>query len=103
MTAFHIAAFNGFTDIMEVMIEYAESQGEKESKRLINFINRKCSLSAMSYAIINDQFLAAYLLVKKKAMIYYSHTYLQKDLSPLFLAVFKQNLNLIELMTRYNT
>lgn len=31
-------------------------------------------------------------------MIYYYHSNMEKDLSPLFLSVFKQNLELVELM-----
>lgn len=102
MTAFQMAAFYGHNQIVEIMIEWTEQQGPKKKKHLINFLNRRYGISALTYSLINNQPLTAELLVKNKAMIYYHHNNLEKDLSPLFVCVYKQNLPLMEKMFIHN-
>ena len=54
MTAFQMAAFYGHNQILEMMIDFAEKQGQKQKKHLINFLNRRYGISALTYSLINN-------------------------------------------------
>ena len=97
-----MAAFYGHNEIVQIMIDFAEKQGLRQKKHLINFLNRRFGISALTYSLINDQPSTAELLVKNQAMVYYDHTNLEKDLSPLFVCVYKQNMGLMEIMYNHN-
>jgi ankyrin repeat protein len=98
MTALQIAAYYGHTNILRIIIKHSKTKGEKHLKQVLNFLNRKSCMSALSYAIINEQKQNCLILINEKAMIYYYHSNLEKDLSPLFLSIFKKNLELVEAM-----
>ena len=59
-------------------------------------------MSALSYAIINSQESVALLLIKNKAMIYYHKSSIQKDMSPIFVSIYLQNLMVIEHMFNHD-
>jgi ankyrin repeat protein len=63
MTALQVAAYYGHYEILNIMIMYAEKRGEKEKKRLMNKLNEKSEMSALSYAILNNRSECASLLV----------------------------------------
>ena len=71
------------------MIKFISSKGELAKKRVINSINRKSSLSALSYAITNEKYEVATELVECGAQQYYDKTKQHKDFSPIFLCILK--------------
>ena len=102
MTAFQLAVYYGHTLIVELLIDFAASQGPRQKKKLVNQLNRQSSLSALSYAIINKKTNIAAILIQQGAMHYFSKSSLQKDLSPIFLCVNKGLLDLLDLMYQHN-
>ena len=55
-------------------------------------------MCALSYSITFDREEISQYLVQNKVMIYYNKSPLEKDLSPIFLVILKQDLKLLELM-----
>ena len=98
MTALHIAAYNDNLEIVKIIIEYAKTKSPRFLKRTINMLNRQHTLSALGYSIITDATQTSHYLVQNKAMIYYHKSDLEKDMSPIFLCIIKQDLQLLEVM-----
>lgn len=71
MNAFHIAAYYGNIEALQCFIKFAASKGLRQKKRMINTLNQKSQISALTYAIINKQDKAATILIQNGAMLYY--------------------------------
>jgi hypothetical protein len=87
---------------MKIILEEAKNRGERCLKKTMNFLNRKHNMSALAYAIVTSQHEVTSYLIQEKAIIYYDHNNMEKDMSPLFLCIFKQNLAMLEHMIFHN-
>ena len=99
MTAFQIAAHNGHTQIIELMIKFLKHCGSEELKNnILNKVNPYTHLSTLAYSILKGNNEISTLLIEFGAQSYYSRTDEEKDFSPIFMAVQRENTKLLELM-----
>lgn len=88
MTAFQIAAHNGHTQIIEIMIKFLKQCGNEELKNnILNKVNPYTHLSTLAYSILKGNDKISTLLIEFGAQSYYSRTDEEKDFSPIFMAV----------------
>ena len=64
----------------------------------MNNINHKCPISALSFAIIQNNIEQAQILVHNGSRSYFDSNAEQKDYSPIFLACEIENSDMIEIM-----
>jgi len=67
MNGFQIAVFYGHIEIVRIMLDFIKTKKPRLKKKMINTLNRKSSMSALSYALVNDQLLVAQELIVNDA------------------------------------
>ena len=99
MTAFQLAAYHGRLDIIKYMIQYLKDKQNEEYKNyILNKVNPFSHLSTLAYSILNQNNEISQALIVFGAMAYYDETDEQRDFSPIFMAVQKDDQALLEVM-----
>lgn len=104
MTALHIACIYGKHDIVTTFLEYLMSSGLRKKYRMkvLNAMNTQMGLSPLSIAILTGSIGIANVLITNGCKLYYDNNDLQKDLSPIFIAIELNAVFLIEMMCDKN-
>lgn len=100
MTAFHIACIENKEDIVTCYLDYL-SRNEfkrKYQQTLLNHVNPKMQLTPLGFAILMGNNTIASDLISSGALYYLEKNDILKDLSPIFMAIDQNSVDLIEQM-----